>query len=390
MKIKLNEILFYILILFPITTILQGISVFGGINKLLIAIFIIILFFSLIKTKMKTSHMIVILVSTLSYIISLLLNKYNTVYNFNEYFYYLMWIYYLVFLANNYYKIIEFTKEKIRVISVINIIWSVLVLVSMVIPSCYVTAWGGDKYFMSFASGEHRFASTCLFEFCLIFLSWIITKKKYNLFLIIIPIIGIFMSGARTYLGVILILFLVLYYTKYKKSKIFIPSMIVLICALIWLITMTPMMNKMSHTLEGSEKGNNMSALTSSRSDFWRVDLESFKKEDVINKVFGNGINYVYVINGQNGFGYIWAHNDYINILLSFGYIGLIMYILAYLFFINSLKKDVKKFEKIILTVVCGFNAFFNMLYTYTCSTLAIPFILYALCIVRNLEEKNE
>lgn len=74
----------------------------------------------------------------------------------------------------------------------------------------------------------------------------------------------------------------------------------------------------------------------------------------------------------------IWAHNDFINLLMNFGYIGLILYLYVFLdFSLKILKeKEIRGIRKYSYFFIWLFNAMFNMVYTYIIATIAIPFIL--------------
>ena len=91
----------------------------------------------------------------------------------------------------------------------------------------------------------------------------------------------------------------------------------------------------------------------------------------LINKFFGSSINFTYKITG------LWAHNDFIEIVCSFGIVGVLQYVFA----MNSLIRKSWSGSRIPLAIkfsvvlVWLFNAFFNMHYVYFCAMLCYPFL---------------
>lgn len=83
----------------------------------------------------------------------------------------------------------------------------------------------------------------------------------------------------------------------------------------------------------------------------------------------------------------IYAHNDFINILLSYGYIGLILYFIVIFYTIKSFFNNEKIQSKLFSLIIFGvfFScAFLNGFYVYLCTLLAFPFLMYC-----SLEKKE-
>lgn len=95
----------------------------------------------------------------------------------------------------------------------------------------------------------------------------------------------------------------------------------------------------------------------------------------------GNGYNFIYDVNEIAIDDRIWGHNDFINILLTYGYIGVYIYLYTFI----SMSKHILKKGKVSKIIIYGyyfiwlFNAMFNMVYTYICATFALPYIMYSL-----------
>ena len=120
--------------------------------------------------------------------------------------------------------------------------------------------------------------------------------------------------------------------------------------------------------------------MTSGRSVWWRIDIEHTLDEPFINQLFGSGFHFIRYVNktfyGQN----IWAHNDYIMLFGTNGWVGLILYLYTYFRVSNFLiRENNNKVLKYGFHAINILNATLNMLYTYFCATLAVPFMLIAM-----------
>ena len=375
--INIDNIIFSLIVLFPLTTILQGLPFFNNINKLLMAIIMISLFLRIFKVRMKSFSFILMLITIDLYIVSVYLTG-SKLENFNDLFYFLFWILYFIYLRDN-YNILEYQIEtKKQYILKIVILWNILVFVSLFFESSFTHVWGEASYFKSFSNGEHRFASSCLFIATLCFILVQLYKTRKILILLILPIVSIYLSGTRTYLAVIVLFIICIFYIMCKNKKNFYISIIPIIMFLAFLVSLTPMGEKFIITNQNGYLGY-IGTITNGRSIFWKYDLEVFLKLPLLNKLIGNGFNFIYDINEVAINARIWAHNDYINMLINFGLIGLTTYIYVFYKFSKMCLKSLK-LPKILVWgyyLIYFVNAMFNMVYVYTCSTLTIPFMLY-------------
>lgn len=378
-KININEVIFILIIFFPISTIVQGIKIFNSINKILTGILIVLLALKNVKTKMYIRNLIVLFFSFIIYICSF---AYTTkeLDNFNDIFYLPLWILLFIWVSDNYDLFKDYIKTKTKLIYKIVVFWNLIVFASLFFSNSYNYNWGGELYFKSFSNGEHRFAAACVFIFTL---NWIVTqeKKKYKYMIFsILPIISIFFSGARTYLGVIFVFLICIYYLICKRKSTFYLTIIPIVIISVFLVMLTPMGEKFLSTFNNKDF-DFIDAFTNGRSIFWEADLEAFFSLNVLQQFVGNGYNFIYDINEKAIHARIWGHNDFINVLLTYGYIGLIIYVYVY----QLLSKKILKNAKVSKIIIYGyyfiwiFNAVFNMVYTYICATLALPFILYSL-----------
>lgn len=121
--------------------------------------------------------------------------------------------------------------------------------------------------------------------------------------------------------------------------------------------------------------------ITNGRTVFWSLDLKHFFKENIFNQLLGCGFNFDYQITKRFYTSAHWAHNDFISILLNFGYVGLGIYFYSVYKLLKVFVFEQKMPKLIVLLVfmIWFLNAMFNMFYTYTCSMVCFPMMLIAL-----------
>lgn len=375
-KVDLNLVIFKITLLIPISTLIQGLPFLSNINRILIAILLVLLSFVIIKKrKNKMSWIMLVFFVFLMGWSLIITNKFMS--NFNILFYFPTWVLLLIYMKENYEKLISFISTDLGFIKKVIILWSIIVFGSLFLSSSYSYTWGEGKYFISFTNGEHRFASTAILMITLELLIFFKTNKKKYLLISILPIITIYMSGARTYLALLAIILYCFLYTRIKNKFLLAISSVFLLLSLYSLIKITSIGDKMKSLNNSIEYLGVLGALTSGRTNFWSVQLSSFFGLNLIFIVFGAGFTYIYEVSG------LWAHNDVISVLLNFGFVGIIVYFYPYISLINFMNKK-NKLPNILLfcsIIIWFFNAMFNMVYTYICAIIMIPFLHQALFI---------
>lgn len=387
-KIDINAVIFNLIVLFSITMIIQGIPIFDSINKLAISILLILLTIKNIKIKINKKTFIIFFITGLLYIFSIYFTE-GKIENINMLFYFGLWVLFFRYLHDNYEVFTNLIKKREKFIVSIIKIWNLIIFISFFFSFSYTYTWGDGYYFKSFADGEHRLASSCIFIASLV---WCVVQNSNNkkmLIYIILPIVSIYLSGARTYLGVILIFIGVIYYIMCSKKIYFFITILPIGIALIALIQFTPMADKITTTTQEGYYGL-LASITSGRSIFWVADINAYNELPIINKLVGNGYNFVYDVNEIAIGSRIYAHNDIINIMLNYGLIGVIIYLYVFLNFSNLILKKYKLHGIKVwgYYTIWFFNAMFNMVYVYICAMFALPFILDSLIKYRE-KEKN-
>lgn len=262
--------------------------------------------------------------------------------------------------------------------------WSILMLISLFLPSSYTIEWGEARYFGSYCKTVFRFAPTCIFIMSLSLCAMVCYDKRKYFFYALLPLASIFMGGSRTYLLVGIVLFMILWYYYLPSSKAFFLSIIPIFAVLLIGVFISPMADKIiSTTYTSNSYFDFWGTISNGRTVFWSAELKAFMDCSFFEKLFGNGFNYIYDVNQRAIGARIWAHDDFLNLLLSNGLVGLSLY----LFSIKGLLKSrrIKKQGKagsfvpaIGCFMVWFLNAVLNMFYTYFCSLLAFPFLVFA------------
>lgn len=374
--------------LFPITTLFS--YYFDAANKILFAV----LFATLIYIgyqKINKSVFITVLVLAIVYI-STILKTGEIPYNINELFYYPFMVLYLTYLNDHTGELKEyFIGDKKYIIRIMNV-WTFLTLISFALPSSYTIEWGGARYFGSYCKTIWRLAPTCVFIMVLSIIGVNLYKNKKYFFYSVIPFVAILAGGSRTYVVVALCLILVAWYCTLNSNKKFVLTCIPFLTIIIFGLLNSSVMDKFSATAYSSSSYFDLwGTITSGRSIFWAADINSFINSSAITKLFGQGFNSIYEINYEAFGGKVWAHNDFIQCLISHGLIGLILYLAVMLKFIIKLRKNnVSLFISMLVMMIWLFNAMFNMFYTYFCSILSFPILVLGIAVMSKREGKTD
>ena len=367
-----------LILLFPITTLLQSFSIFAAINKCMVFLLIFTIMFC--HTKYTYNQIIILLLLSFSFIMELIYTNYNASY-LNEYFYLPLWILYLIYYAQNFDTVKIILKNNIKYIRFIIWMWSIVAVCYQLFRHAYIYT----------GSIDHRASSTCLFVLMLVWIYIAVTGNKKRILLCAIPIFFTLMDSARVYLAVNILIFICIYYSCFNNKLNFGFTIVPLFFGFLYILTFTPMMDKIYASIQPNSVYDSLGMLTSGRSVFFKIDWDAFLRLPAWNQIVGDGIAYVHEVNAQYYNDPIWAHNDYLNILLGNGYLGLIVYFAAFIDFCHksfAKIKEYKNFYEPMFLIACFLNASLNGLYLYTPALLAMPLMLTAVTLSK--KEKSE
>lgn len=114
-------------------------------------------------------------------------------------------------------------------------------------------------------------------------------------------------------------LFIIVLYYYFDEKKKFYFSLFPIIMILALVVCASSVMNRFTSAVDYT--GNTLSkyydfwgVVTSGRSVFWVDMMDAFWSTDLIHRLLGNGFHFVYTVRN------FWAHNDFIQLLLTFGF----------------------------------------------------------------------
>ncbi len=379
--LSIHTMMWHILMLFPITTLLQSVPGFSIINQALFGCYAFLFVLTLLRNRISRSNLMLLMgVLTLS-IWSFAVTG-EAAYNANLYFYLPFWVIFLSDSKERYYLVFQYFPRHKRYVLGVCLLWTMIVGLSIFDPSAYVYKWGEGRYFVSITGNSFRLAPTALMILALI-LFYIQDKKRLSsLLLCVVPTYSLIMCGSRTYFGIGMLLVCLIWLYWLNSNVMFWISIVPLGIIMIYIAMQSAFGDKVRATAYGANPymEDFWGSITNGRSIFWFYDMEVFFKQPLVYQLLGKGYNFVYNINLEYYGASLWAHNDFINILMNYGYAGMILYLYPIFSMIRMLKKTAKRWiSKALFVLIWLINAMFNMNYTYFCAVIALPIICLGL-----------
>lgn len=282
----------------------------------------------------------------------------------------LMSLTYIIFLnRSNLLRIKGFIIDNYKLVMLIYLIGIVFYIVLFITKLGFKTIWG-SRYFQAYFEFPHQ-ASYEFFVFQGIGLMlYLLSKNKIykylSLFIISISVLLNSFTGARTSFILSLVVFIPLLYNYFKENR---KILIILVSILIAFVVVNyffnfidveniPIIKKFIHSSSGKNH------LFTSR-EFWDDLMIYWKDKYTLSElIIGKGFGVSIYINELIGFKGLWSHNDFIELILSLGIIGLIYYI----WLVISLVYRYKDYILLIIIIGFGFlNGFFAYAYIFSC-----------------------
>lgn len=382
-KNEIDNLLIRIVLLFPSTVLLQGLPGLEWINKCIIAILILLMLQS--QKDQRAVYMPCILCGILS-VISLLLS--NSAYlRIQDLFYFPLFVLYNLYWGGRTEEFGTTLRKNLNFGGVAVLIWFLLVAVSLLFRNSYVYSELDTVFFRSFSNDTFRLASSCVL--IMVILHIMAYYKKPIIFLLeSIPMLAIFAAGTRIYLLVGAGIFFLSFYLLCRKKRIFWISLLPIMAVMVVAVLNSSIMDKFVLVALSKETlyGNYWDAFTSGRSVFWQLNLEAFGQLPFWKQLIGNGLSFSYEVTGTQYVKSIWSHNDYIHVIISYGWLGLGLYLYCFFQITEQFRKTylLKCLPYLGAVALCMGNAFLNGLYFYSAAMLAIPFLLYAMSLDRS------
>lgn len=345
----LYKILTFCLILIPLTSSLHTIIPIPLTRIIVIFVFLSLIAYVFLNNNNKTFFFLFFYLITVLLYSSICSSNYFSE-NLEDFIYFSMAI--LVFflscdkqLASSLIDNIQKRKNLIKIIIFLTILINIIAVILN--NGTYDT----DGAFKGYTVVSHSIATIFIYSIVLL-----IACKEKNFIWYLAPIYFIFISQARTFLIPLCIL-IIIYFNSFinnKKIKVFLFIALIVVFAIIF--PSTSMYDKFIVT------NNQWGGLTNSRSVFWEADMNSFTNDyNPFEMLFGKGFSWVRTVNQSVTSSRIWAHNDFINVLLSVGIIGEIIYFGL----IFRIIKNHSFFNGLLLAIYILIPAFINGFYDY-------------------------
>ena len=383
-KLSTNQLMVYSCILFASSTLLQGFPALDALNRVFVAFILFLLIIGLFFSKMTVSSFVMVLVTAMLTLISVWYNVGPV--RINNVTYFGFWVLLFLYMRNHYDEFIQSLHDNINMVHVFVLLWTILVIASFFYPDAYQRSWGGD-FFRSFATGSHRMASVCTTILAAaVILAHLKDNKRYLLYLLV-PMILILISGARTYLGVAFLFTICLYYCYCPNRRFFYWSIIPITIIMLTIAYFSPAWDKMLYTVTVVDTGGDteqfLRRLSSGRTYIWASSLDYYFDLSPWRQIVGDGADATLRANNLAFGKELFAHNDFINLLICNGYLGVFVYLSSFLSFtIRAYRKTNAPFLiKAGIFIIWFFNAMMNQAYTYPAFVLSLPLLFYALTI---------
>ena len=370
-----------IFILFPITSSINNILPVS-LNRVLLLLFIILLIFrqlchGKIYKRSVCTLMFVAFFSANGIILTkeMSLNIENCIYWVTT----IIVLLYISYRENRIALVKEFQKRQ-RFIGISAAITILINLIGFFVGSSF-EATGAYRGFMV---TSHSMASTMILGMALLLLY---PKNKFHVIAVLLETLILFATEARTFmlpLAVLLYFELRLWVRDGKRRKFIIVCFMILV---VLVLPYTGMAKKFVETLNNPYAVDWLSGLTNFRSTLWEGDICRFMTEPMYYKLFGNGFSYTYELHNELYGMKIWSHNDFFNLLIAVGVVGVICYLYILCSTIRRLHREHQSlFYTMLFSGMIFGTAFFNGFYLY----IALVFAFTILAISPNITKTSD
>lgn len=382
---SLDMIIVRLLPLFCLTTLLQNAPVLTYINRVLIipVLFLVLasLFMSSVKRWVYVSVLLYLAVSVLACAFTTWTSQILVAAPRG-----LFCITMLMWAATRHDALKAICFQNVSYYRMISIVWTLLVAISIPMPSSWTNTWGSGTYFSSYLSSAFQLAPTAMVVMSLNIIC-AAGGQKYSLSLLlsIVPLFVGIQGGSRTYffLLVLTVIFLIMVSNVSRKTRRI--TFIALVFGGTLFFAGSGLSQKFLNTMSADTQHYSgfdaLGAFTSGRSVFWAYDINAFFNLPLWQQFIGNGYSFPYEVNAEMVGNEIYAHNDFINLIMESGYIGISVYLAAVAYFFKKMQSVYlhSRFVFILMLFSWFFNAFFNSFYPYTSSVISLVLLAVGL-----------
>ena len=213
-KLKIKDLVWYIIIAFPLTSILK-VHV-GPLNIMLTSLLFVLFFYIYLKTDIFKKKLLLCLYAVLGVIMNMITSRLHF-YNTNMVFYFPFLILYFIFFMYYQDDCMEFMKKNKKYIDIVTGLWLLTILISLLLPNCYVFE-GETRGFVSFAGTTFLLCQIAIFVFAILAIQYNLWHRKFYLISMFIPSLCILLGTTRTYLGVLACAWMLFLYTQIENN----------------------------------------------------------------------------------------------------------------------------------------------------------------------------
>lgn len=240
--------------------------------------------------------------------------------------------------------------------------------------------WGIGNFFKGTSNSEHTLSYLMIVILIYIAFLIVVDGKKKIAILSLIPLYAIFESGARATLVLVifpLMIIIDLVFTR-KQKQIFVKIIVFSgLCALILFFLKDKILQSdlFIKIVARNNSGNN----SAGRLYIWS-DLSNkyMHNSSILQYLIGQGDYMVYKYNTINPLVNVevWAHNDFLQILVGKGLIGILLYVSSGIKCFYNVIKENKSLYSVFLMLMVVLAAMINGFYNYKDLSLQIPIII--------------
>lgn len=377
---KANDLLLLLCLLFALSSSFQMFGIFDLVNKGIMGVLCLLILAVLFVKRQSKLSVFLLVILMLLHVIALAF-PISPKEGIATYFMYAFWGLFWIYVSNNSEDFARAAKRGQRILRGALLLWTLATAVSFFLPFCYKPGWGGGRYFTSFTTDSFEVAPIAMLMLAInILLYKIDGDRRRALLLAVVPVACVFMAGTRTYLAVVILEFVLLLHMVIKSKRAFVASVAVAVVIFVALAMVSNIGQKFeSAMLDTNNISVFLDVFTNGRSEFWAIDMQAFFDSNPFCIAFGHGFSFVYDLNQQAIGVRLYAHNDFINVLLGFGVLGLVVYLATFMPVVLLVRRRAGRPLCLLFLAMWLLNAFFNMIYVYVAAVIAMGMLAIAL-----------
>lgn len=215
-------------------------------------------------------------------------------------------------------------RPRLRTVFFVSLAGSIsYVLISLMGPSAYAVEWGVNTFLMGFSS-QHETAELIVLLIVLVGVSLPSRNRLVLMFGGVVLgalVYALLMTGARTFTvcGLVMVAWFAVYFARREFRRAG------LLLAALAFVGMALLLIAFRGSISFFEKSSNLqeSSFSNGRDEIWSYYLDFFLHQSTINKLFGSGVGFI----AERSAISVGAHNDVLTFLVSFGIVGLCLYL---------------------------------------------------------------